>query len=78
MNYYDSPNWANNTLRDNAYSVASKDLQRQPNYTPSGTPSEVYNNTELFARVPTTADERAEFALWQRKVAVNNVTLGAQ
>ena len=77
-NYYNSPNWANNTMYDNAYSVADKNLQTQPNYTPSGTPTEVYNNTELFARAPTTADEQAEFTLWQQKVAANNITLGVK
>lgn len=77
-NYYNSPNWANNTMYDNAYSVSDRNLQTQPNYTPSGTPTEVYNNTELFARVPTTTDERAEFTLWRQKVAANNITLGAR
>ena len=77
-NYYDSPNWANNRLRDNAYSVASKGLQRQPIYDPSGTPTEVYGNIELFDRLPTTADEQAEFTRWQQKVAANNITLGVK
>ena len=77
-NYYNSPNWANNALYDNAYIVADRNLQTQPNYTPSGTPEEVYNNTELFARAPTTADEQVEFTRWQQKVAANNITLGVR
>jgi len=49
-----------------------------PIFYSSATPQEVYNNMELFARVPTTADEQAEFTLWQRKVAAANITLGVK
>jgi hypothetical protein len=75
-NYYNSPNWANNALYDNVYSVADKASNRAGPYTPSATPESVYNNTELFDRLPTTADEQAEFARWQQKVKDSGITLG--
>ncbi len=75
-NYYGSPYWANNIVRDNFYSVASRDSQRAPNYTPDATPQSVYNNTELFNRAPTTADEQAEFQRWQQKVTSAGIVVG--
>ena len=77
-NYYNCSNWANNELRDNFYIVASKSLQTQPNYTPSATPTSVFNNIELLNRPPTTADEQAEFAIWLEKLRVNKIVLGVK
>jgi hypothetical protein len=75
-NYYNSPYWANNALYDNVYAVADKNSNKAPPYTPSATPESVYNNTELFDRLPTTADEQAEFQRWQQKVKDSGITLG--
>jgi hypothetical protein len=77
-NYYKSPYWANNQLRDNVYSVASNDLNRQPIFDPSGTPQTVFGNTELFDRVPTSSDEQDEFVLWQNKVKASSIILGVR
>ncbi len=77
-NYYNSPYWANNLMYDNLFSVGSRDLGRQPIYAPSGTPQSLYNNTELFDRLPISADEQAEFALWQNKLKTSSITLGVR
>ncbi len=75
-NYYNSPYWADNALYDNVFAVADKDANRAGPYTPSATPQSVYNNLDLFDRLPTTADEQAEFARWQQKVKTAGITLG--
>ncbi len=72
-----NPLWRNNSIHDNEINVVNRYGQGVPLYcnVVFGTNTQS-NNVNSFGRLPTNADERAEYERWQAKIKDQKINLG--